>query len=65
VIDEVESDVVGGGLSEVPHHQLDDVPIGGMRLHEHRHLWPYLLALELAVLRELAVGPEQHDDAKY
>ena len=30
-----ERDVVGGGLAEIPHDQLDHMPIRGVRLHEH------------------------------
>src|SRR5882757_10047817 len=65
MIDELQADVMGGGLPEVPHHQLDDVPVGGVRLHEHRDLWPDLLGSELAVLLELAIGPPENGEAEH
>ena len=63
-VGEVEAHVVRGGLAEVAHDELDDVPIRGVRLHEHRDLRPDLIGLELAIPLDLAIGVEEPDDAE-
>lgn len=64
MVDEVESYVVGGGLSEVPHDQLDDVLVGGVRLHEQGHLSPHLLGLEPRLFVAFAFGSEGRDQTR-
>jgi hypothetical protein len=61
---EREPDVVGGGLTEVAHHEFDDVPVGGVLLHEHRYVRPDLVGLALVESPELAVQVDQRGDAE-
>jgi len=64
MIGEIERDVVRRHLPEVADHQLDQVPVRRVRLHEHGHLRADLILLELAILGQLAVHRDQYDDAE-
>lgn len=64
MIGEIERDVVRRRLPEVADHQLDQMPVRCVRLHEHGHLWTDLILFELAILGELAVHRDQYDDAE-
>ncbi len=64
MVHEVELDVVGRGGAEVADDELDDVPVGGVRLHVHGHQRAYLFGLKLAILPDLPVRVDQHDDAE-
>ena len=63
-IREGEPDVVGRGPPEVPDHEFDHVPVGGMRLHEHRDLRTRLLGRDAAIPVDLPIGEDQRDDCQ-
>ena len=56
-----ERDVVGRGFAEIPHNQLDQMPVRGVRLHEHADMRPDFVGCQSTIASDLQIGVDKGD----